>query len=94
MKTYQRLLRRISIFNPELHLKDGKASLTKLEQATRNAEQAHTLIFLIVSGFMLYALLQQWWLAAVAYFTFNMLINGYPVLVQRYNRSRIVRLLR
>jgi hypothetical protein len=94
VKYYQRFLRRISIFNPELQLKKGRASLPQLVLATKDAEQAHTLIYLIIVGFMTYALLKQWWLAAFWYFLFNLLINGYPVMVQRYNRTRIVRLLK
>ena len=94
VKYYQRMIRRMNIFNPELHLKEGRSGLAKLEQATRNAEQGHALIYIIVSGFTLYALLQQWWQAAFWYFLFNMLINGYPIMVQRYNRDRISRILK
>ena len=91
---YQRLIRRVNIFNPELHLKEGRSGLVKLEQATRDAEQAHALIYIIVSGFTLYALFRRWWMVAFWYFVFNMLLNGYPVMVQRYNRDRINRILR
>ena len=94
VKYYQRIIRRVNLFNPELHLKEGRSGLAKLEQTTRNAEQAHALIYVIVSGFTLYALFQQWWLTAFWYFLFNMLLNGYPVLVQRYNRDRINRILK
>ena len=94
VKYYQRMLRRVNIFNPELHLKDGRSGLAKLEQTTRDTEQAHALICIIVLGFTLYALFQQWWLTAFWYFLFNMLFNGYPVMVQRYNRDRINRILK
>ena len=93
VKYYQRMIRRVNIFNPELHLRKGRSGLAKLEQTTRSTEQAHALIYIIVSGFTLYALLQQWWQAAFWYFLFNMLLNGYPVMVQRYNRDRLNRIL-
>ncbi|MBT3337333.1 MAG: hypothetical protein HN855_08805 [Anaerolineae bacterium] len=93
VRTYQRFIRRISIFNPELKLEKGKSELKNLFQATQNAELAHLLIFVIVTFFMAYSLLQGWWLSAFWVLFFNMLFNGYPVLVQRYNRLRINRLL-
>lgn len=94
VKFYQRIIRKVSVFNPELNLKAGRAGLQQLVQATKNAEESHAFIFIIVMGFTIYALVQQWWLAAFWYFFFNLLINGYPVLVQRYNRNRIMRILK
>ena len=93
VRYYQRLLRRISIFNPQLHLGGGRGDLVRLEKAMRGAEQAHAMIFVIVSVFMLYALFRGWWATAFWYFLFNMLFNGYPVMVQRFNRSRTNRLV-
>ncbi|NOX60500.1 MAG: hypothetical protein GXP42_00900 [Chloroflexi bacterium] len=66
--------------------------LRSLERAMIDAETAHLMIFIIVGMIMLYALAQAWWDAAAWLFLFNMLFNGYPVMVQRYNRMRICRI--
>ena len=90
----QRMLRRVNLFNPELKSGKGKADLVRLEQAMRHAEQAHALIFLVVSAFFFYALLRGWQQAAAGYLVFNLLFNGVPILVQRYNRYRVLQLQR
>ncbi len=90
---FQRILRHVSVFNREIRLRGGKKDLVRLEKAMRGAEQAHAMIFAIVSGLTLYALFRGWWATAFWYFLFNMLLNGYPVMVQRFNRDRINGLL-
>jgi hypothetical protein len=55
----------------------------------RKAEMSHLFIFLIILAFMLYALANGWFSAAGWLLIFNMLINGYPVILQRYNRVKL-----
>ncbi|WP_192821889.1 hypothetical protein [Rufibacter sp. LB8] len=67
------------------------AALQQLEYNTRVSETGHTLIFLlvlVVTVVMTDSLKQAKWL----WFT-NILLNVYPVLLQRYNRPRYLRLL-
>ncbi len=66
--------------------------LRRLERVMIEAETAHMMIFVIVGVIMLYALARGWWETAGWLFLFNMLFNGYPVMVQRYNRMRIIQL--
>jgi len=94
VRYFQRILRYASVFNREIRLRGGRRDLVRLEKAMRGAEQAHAMIFVIVSGFTLYALFRGWWASAFWYLLFNMLFNGYPVMVQRLNRERISSLLR
>jgi hypothetical protein len=37
------------------------------------------------------AVSQGWWVAAVWTFVFDVLVNGYPVMLQRYNRAGLHR---
>ena len=89
----KRLLRRgpLHIFNPKLHIPPvaDAQSLAKLDAAMRNAETNHVIMFLIVLLVIAHALLRGWWDAAAWTLLFNVLINAYPVMLQRYNRGRL-----
>lgn len=70
--------------------KNAKA-LTYLHYRTKQDELGHLIIMLIVLGFTVYAafrfgILQSLWLM-----TLNILLNVYPVFLQRYNRPRLER---
>ncbi|WP_375582713.1 hypothetical protein [Cyclobacterium xiamenense] len=74
-------------------VKKNRAALQKLEYQTRQSEFGHLLIFFIVAIFgllvaLLYGIRDSFWL-----FFLNILLNGYPIAVQRYNRPRLQRLL-
>ncbi|HXU03235.1 MAG TPA: hypothetical protein VN903_19850, partial [Polyangia bacterium] len=55
----------------------------------RNAETNHVIMFLIVVLVIAHALARGWWDAAAWTLVFNVLINAYPVMLQRYNRGRL-----
>ncbi len=55
VRRFQRLLRTISRFNPAFRQMAGKRQLRHLEQATRAAETAHAVIFVIIMGFTIYS---------------------------------------
>ena len=40
-----------------------------------------------------YALLRQWLDAVFWLFVFNLILNGYPIMLQRYNRARLLALI-
>jgi hypothetical protein len=87
------LLRRgpASWFNPRLHLpatRDAE-SLARLDAAMRNAEASHALLFVAVLPVVVHALARGWWAAAAWTLAFDVLLNGYPVILQRYNRGRL-----
>jgi hypothetical protein len=91
----KRLLRRgpLSVFNPKLHLpavRDAQA-FAQLDAAMRGAETNHVIMFLIVLLAIAHAILRGWWDAAAWTLLFNVLINAYPVMLQRYNRGRLAR---
>jgi len=70
--------------------KNTKA-LIHLHYKTKQSELGHIIIMIIVLGFTVYAafkfgVLQSLWLLIL-----NILLNFYPILLQRYNRPRIER---
>ena len=93
MRVAKGLLRRgpLRIFNPKLRLPpvSDAQSLAKLDAAMRNAETNHVIMFVIVLPVIVHAVLSGWWDAAAWTLLFNVLINAYPVMLQRYNRGRL-----
>jgi glycosyl-4,4'-diaponeurosporenoate acyltransferase len=92
----KRVLRRgpMQVFNPTLRLptvRDAQ-SLAKLDAAMRSAETNHVMMFLVVVLVIAHAIARGWWDAAAWTLLFNILINGYPVMLQRYNRGRLASL--
>lgn len=89
----KRLLRRgpLHLFSPKLHfppVRDAQG-LAKLDAQMRRAETDHVYMFLAVVLVIGHALARGWWDAAAWTLLFNILINGYPVMLQRYNRARL-----
>jgi Glycosyl-4,4'-diaponeurosporenoate acyltransferase len=82
------LYRRI---NPEFRLSGGRSGLAELGERRRAAEAVHALLFVIASVVAGGALLLRWFEAAAWLTLFNVLLNGYPVMLQRYNRLRLER---
>jgi hypothetical protein len=89
------LLRRgpLALFNPDLHLPAERTPehLARLEQRMRDAEAAHALLLLALMAVSANAAARGWWAAAAWTLLFNVFINGYPVMLQRYNRALLTR---
>jgi len=87
------MLRRgpLAVFNPDLHLPAERTSakLAHLEQRMRDAEASHAVLFVATLPIVAHALVRGWWVAAAATLLFDLLMNGYPVILQRYNRARL-----
>ncbi|NHE59987.1 glycosyl-4,4'-diaponeurosporenoate acyltransferase CrtO family protein [Cyclobacterium plantarum] len=70
-------------------VKKDRSALEKLEYQTRQSEFGHLIIFILVAvlGFavaLLHGIRESFWL-----FFLNVVLNGYPMVVQRYNRPRL-----
>lgn len=78
-------------FNPDLHLPVERtaAQLEHLAQRMRDAEASHAVLFVVTLPVVLHAAARGWWLAAILTFVFDVLMNGYPAMLQRYNRARL-----
>jgi hypothetical protein len=64
-------------------------ALVRREYATRGAEFGHWVVFFIVMGFAVYVGLKEGFRHARWLILVNVLVNLYPVFVQRYNRPRL-----
>lgn len=95
VRVVKRLLRRgpLAVFNPDLHLPAERSPerLAHLDQRMRDAEAAHALLFVATLGVVAHALARGWWTAAALTLLFDVLLNGYPVMLQRYNRALLRR---
>jgi hypothetical protein len=95
VRMVKRLLRRgpLAVFNPDLHLPAERTPehLAHLDQRMRDAEASHFVLLVATSGVAVHAAARGWWLAALLVLWFNVLMNGYPVMLQRYNRALLHR---
>jgi hypothetical protein len=91
VRGYQRLLRRVLWFvNPALLRSHPEARQTMI-RATQDPEAGHLLIFAVILGITLWALVSGWWDTVAWLLMFNLLHNGYPVLSVRQIRARLNR---
>ncbi len=101
-KTYERL--GINLFRKllvllgweKLNKKDNPVAknlkaLTHLEYRTRQSELGHLIIFIIVLGFNIYVAIQFGIGESLWLLVLNILLNLYPIFLQRYNRPRLQR---
>lgn len=75
-------------FNPHLRLPAERTpeQLRRLEERMREPEAAHTWLFAAMVLISVHALARGWWEAAAWTMVFNVALNIYPVMLQRYNR--------
>ena len=89
----KRVLRRgvLARFNPHLHLPSERtpAQLEQLARRMRVAEAGHTVLFTATLLVVTHAAVRGWWTAAVLTLVLDVVMNGYPVMLQRYNRARL-----
>ena len=78
--------------NPDFRLKGGRAGLAELRQTMDSAEIAHGLVFIVVAAVAAGAAALSAFSASAWLMLFNLLLNGYPMMLQRYNRLRLERL--
>ena len=89
------LLRRgpFALFNPKLHLPSEPTPerLAALDRHMRIAEASHAYLFVLTLPWAAWAAMHGAFAAAAATVLFDVLVNGYPVMLQRYNRARLAR---
>lgn len=93
VRLVKRLLRRgpFAVFNPGLHLPPERRpeQLARLDQKMRDAEASHAILLVLTLAVVVHAAVRGWWVAAGCTLVFDVLVNGYPVMLQRYNRARL-----
>lgn len=92
---FRKLVRRgpLHIFAPKYQYSGRRELLPLLEQETRTAEAIHMFAFFASLLLVAYALYYGWFDSVGWLLLFNVLLNVYPVMLQRYNRVRLQRLL-
>jgi len=91
IRWYRRFLRPcLWTVNPAL-LRSQRDARQTMIRATENPEAGHLLIFVVVIGITLWALVSGWWDTAAWLLLFNLLHNGYPLLSMRQVRARLNR---
>jgi hypothetical protein len=85
----------LAILSPTLRLPKERTApaLRALEGEMETAEAAHLVMFLLMTAAMAAAILKGWLDAAGWLLLFNVLFNGYPVMLQRYNRTLLRELI-
>ena len=85
--------RPLAVFNPDLHLPAERTPerLAHLEQRMRDAEASHAILLVATLGIAGHAAARGWWAAAGWTLLFDAVLNGYPVMLQRYNRALLHR---
>lgn len=75
-------------FNPHLRMPTERTpdQLRQLERRMREPETAHTWLLAAMALVALHAAARGWWWAAAWTTAFNLALNAYPVMLQRYNR--------
>lgn len=68
-------------------------ALNHLEYRTRQSEFGHLIIFFIVLGFNIFVAVQSGISASLWLLVLNVLLNLYPIFLQRYNRPRLQRVI-
>ncbi|MES2761082.1 MAG: hypothetical protein V4677_02705 [Bacteroidota bacterium] len=72
----------------------NQESLTHLEYRTKQSEFGHLLVFVIVLGFNIVVIFNFGLTESVWLLVLNILLNVYPILLQRYNRPRLNRAIK
>ena len=71
----------------------GRSSLANLDKFTRDAEFGHGMLFLTSLPVIGWLAIEQQWAIAIWMVLINIPWNVYPVMLQRYNRARLARVL-
>jgi len=66
-------------------------ALVNLHYQTKKSELDHLIILIIVLGFNIFVAIKFGVLKSMSLFILNVLLNLYPIFLQRYNRPRIER---
>lgn len=72
-------------------VKNDLKALSHLEYRTKQSELGHIIIFVIVLGFTVFIALRFGVAASMWLILLNVLLNVYPIFLQRYNRPRLQR---
>lgn len=85
------LLRRgpLAVFAPKMRVPAERTpgALAGLDEQMRQAEALHEILLVVSLAVVVNAAVRGWWDAAGWTLLFNILVNGYSAMLQRYNRA-------
>jgi hypothetical protein len=95
VRVAKQLLRRgpLAVGAPDLHLpaEPAPANLAGLDGRMRQAEVIHEILLVVTLAVAVNAAVRGWWDAAGWTLLLNIVFNGYPAMLQRYNRALLAR---
>ncbi|HEX5541314.1 MAG TPA: hypothetical protein VFX60_07080 [Micromonospora sp.] len=95
VRVFKRLLRRgpLAVFAPPMHLppEPTPGSVADLDMRMQQAEAVHEILLVGTLLTALNAAFRGWWGAAGWLMLFDVLGNGYPAMLQRYNRALLAK---
>lgn len=68
-------------------------SLLRLEYGTRQSELGHLIIFFIVLAINIFVAIKFGFVRSLWLLILNLILNFYPIIVQRYNRPRLKKVI-
>ena len=96
IRYYKYLLKIIGwekIIRNDQPIKNNLTTLVNYESWTKGSELIHLFSAITVFGFIIWIALHYSINDILWLFAFNILVNVYPVMLQRYNRPRIIKLI-
>lgn len=97
IRLVKKFLRRgpLRILSPTLKLpkENTVSALLNLENEMRKAETAHSLTLIFMLSVVDYAAANGWIDAVMWMLLFNIILNVYPIMLQRYNRIKLRKLI-
>ena len=79
--------------NFSARLSHGRSGLVGLERGIREAETDHAITLLVMAVMTLYAAVHAWWALTSWLLLANVVVNVYPIMLQRHNRARLLPVL-
>ena len=79
--------------NFSARLSHGRTGLMKFERGIREAETDHAIACLVMIVVTLYTAMNGWWAFASWLVLANVVANVYPIMLQRFNRARLLPVL-
>lgn len=95
IRTFRHMLRMpvIRSLNQDIPRQFRERHYEEAEREMRFAEASHVLASIVALLAIAYALTQRWWDTAGSLVVCNTIVNAYPVMLQRYNRGRLLRVM-
>ena len=84
---------RIELLNTSARLSHGRTGLQCLERGIREAETDHVIALLVMVVVTIHAAVNAWWPLVGWLLLVNVVANVYPIMLQRYNRARLLPVL-